>query len=186
MHRERLPKFVCDENDLSASSLNPKLRRCPHCGRAGTLVGHGLVRGYAHDRSRRIVRGRRLLCSNRHRQTGCGRTTAVLLASMLARCVASTTTLAAITRAFMRGARPTVELSKRACARLWRRWHCARQVLRTRLLSLGPPPGTDSDDPKVQLLAHLRLAFGDARCHFEAYQLHFQSHLLAVAASPTR
>lgn len=181
MLRDRLPKFVRDESELSTSALNPKLHRCPHCGRAGTLVGHGSVRGYAHDSSCRIVRGRRLLCSNRHRQRGCGRTTTILLASMLARRVANTSTVSAVVGA----SRTAIQLSKRAVTRLRRRWRHASPLLRTRLSSLRSPPQTATADPLTQLLEHLRLVFADARCPFEAYQLHFQAHLLAVAASPT-
>ncbi len=182
MLRDRLPKFVRDESELSTSALNPKLHICPHCGRSGTLVGHGIVRGYAHNSSRRIVRGRRLLCSNRYRQRGCGRTTAVVLASMLARRVANTSTLAAVVGV----SQAATQLSKRATTRLRRRWRHAGHLLRTRVCSLSPPPQTPTADPLTQLLEHLRLVFADARCPFEAYQLHFQAHLLAVAASPTR
>lgn len=181
MLRDRLPKFVHAEPELSTRALNPKLHPCPHCGRSGTLVGHGFVRGYAHDSSCRIVRGRRLLCSNRYRRRGCGRTTAILLASTLARRVANTSTLAAVVAV----SQAAIQLSKRTATRLRRRWRHAGHALRTRLCSVKPPPQTSTADPLAHLLEHLRLVFADARCPFEAYQLHFQAHLLAVTASPT-
>ena len=107
---------------------------------------------------------------------------AILLASMLARRVANTSALAAVVGA----SQAAIQLSKRAATRLRRRWRHATHPLRTRLCSMEPPPQVSTTDPLAQLLEHFRLVFAEARCPFEAYQLHFQSHLLAVAASPTR
>ena len=71
---------------------------CSHCGAHGTLIGHGLLRGYEERGSELAIRGRRLFCSNRGRKRGCGRTTSVLLAAFIER---FSVTVAAIFRLFL-------------------------------------------------------------------------------------
>ena len=78
------PRFVGDRHDLDAVLAGARQIACPHCRRVGTVVGHGLLVGYAEHGSERVVRGRRLLCSRRFRRSGCGRTFSVLLATVLA------------------------------------------------------------------------------------------------------
>lgn len=181
VERGRTPRFVDDEAGLEQARLQAKQDHCPHCGRADTLVGHGLLYGYAAHGSETIVRGRRLLCSNRHRRPGCGHTVAVLLATVLACCVVSTRVLSALVEAFIDGHAPSavdLPVHPRSRTRLWQRLLRAQHHLRTRLLSLAPPPSTTSPEPIAQLWAHLRHVFAAAVCPWAAFHLRFQVDVL--------
>jgi hypothetical protein len=142
--------------------------------------------GYAEAGSERVVRGRRLLCSNRRRRTGCGRTWSVRIASVIAGFCVRTAALSHLLSAVVRGAslkaawttRPP-GLSMRSGYRLWRRLRAAQSHLRTVLCSACPPPPCSDARPLAQLLMHLQHALGTASCVFASFQLTFQRHLLA-------
>ena len=70
-------------------------------------------------------------------------------------------------------------LSLRSGYRLWRRFTAARHHLRTRLLTVRPPPETKSAVPEAQLLAHLRAVFPSGPCFLASFQHHFQAHIFA-------
>jgi hypothetical protein len=89
----RPPRFVRDGAALVEVLLGLKLAGCPQCRRSRTLIGHGLLRGYAEHSSEVVVRGRRVLCSNRGQRPGCGRTFSVLLSTVVASFVVRTLTL---------------------------------------------------------------------------------------------
>jgi len=101
----RAPNFVRDAAELGSHLFRGSA--CPHCGRLDTLVGHGLLHGYDPLSDEHVLRGRRMLCSNRYRRPGCGRTLAVLLASMLRRRIASTASLSTLWRALVEGRAPS-------------------------------------------------------------------------------
>jgi hypothetical protein len=90
------PRFVRDRHVLDELLTHARQMACPHCHRQGTLVGHGLLTGYAERGGEREVRGRRLLCSGRASVQGCGRTFSVLLATVIARFTARTETISAL------------------------------------------------------------------------------------------
>lgn len=186
------PRFVRDRNALDDLLATTKQAPCPHCRRAGTLVGHGLLTGYAERGNEREVRGRRLLCSARFRRTGCGRTFSVLLATVVARFTARTPTIAALLESVVGGlsrkaawqsaqsvASAVPGLSLRSGYRLWDRLVAAQSRIRTALSNLSPPPATADARPIAQMLAHLRHAFGGARCLLAAFQLAVQQGVFA-------
>src|SRR5688572_2238062 len=90
------PRFVRDPRALDELLTAAKQMACPLCHCQGTLVGHGLLTGYAERGGEREVRGRRLLCSTPLRAQGCGRTFSVLLATVVARFTARASTVAAL------------------------------------------------------------------------------------------
>lgn len=102
MRVTRHTRFVDGEAALSA--LDAKALRCPHCGLYGTLNAHGWLFGYAEVGSTRVMRGRRLYCSDRFRRPGCGRTFSVLLSRVLAGFTVTTQTLGLFVRAVVAGA----------------------------------------------------------------------------------
>jgi hypothetical protein len=102
--QRRTPRFVDDEARLERARLEAKRDDCPHCERADTLVGQCCTAMPCGAGT--IVRGRRLLCSNRHRRPGCGRTVAVLLATVIAGCVVSTRVVSTLVEAVVRGDAP--------------------------------------------------------------------------------
>lgn len=184
MRGRQRTRFVDDEVALRA--LDAKALRCPNCGRYGTLNAHGWLFGYAEVGSTRVVRGRRLFCSNRFRRPGCGRTFLVLLSHMLAGFTVTTTSLARFVRAVVAGACRKAAWERSADAglvfttgyRLWRRLDRAQSALRTRLLAVCPPPDTRSTLPMAGLVAHLDVALGPAVDVFSRFQSRFQVSLL--------
>jgi hypothetical protein len=170
-----------------------KLFGCPHCRKAETLIGHGFLPGYAERCSERVVRGRRLFCSNRGLRSGCGRTFSVKLATVFAGFMVRTLTLWCFASAVVGG------LTRRAawlCAasngmslssgyRLWRRLCAAQSTLRTRLCREAPVPPCAAREPLAQLLAHLVAMIGAAVAAvatevsdpFAAFQLRLQRGL---------
>jgi len=182
-----LPRFVPDVAGLDVSHLQPKLFRCPHCGSVGFLVGHGMLRGYAERSGDRVIRGRRLLCSNRHRRRGCGRTVSVFSSSVLPNFMVSAITLFAFVLAVLLGRSSRLAawtstlgeaLSVSTAYRLWRRLQCCQSRLRTRLCAIVPFGPSEETEPWSHLLEHFRSAFADSTCPFSAYQLAFQEPLL--------
>jgi hypothetical protein len=144
------------------------------------LVGHGRLFGNGERSSCREVRGLRILCSNRQRRGGCGRTFTVWLASVIPRMTVRAATVFALLVAMAAGV---------PCARAWReaslmtlrtgyrtkaRLGLARPAMRTALLSRAPQPSTTDPSLDVQLVAHLRAALGAPIDSFSEYQLRFQ------------
>jgi hypothetical protein len=176
--------FYQSEVEWTSLAERLKLKPCPHCQVAGTLNRHGILMGY--DESQRLVlRARRVYCSNRHAQRGCGRTFSVWLADKIRRLSLSTTvlwrflrqviagTLAAATRAMAEHDR-----SDRTWQRLWKRFQLAQSSIRTVLLKRCPPPPLSSDRPEAQVVAHLQAAFPRAECPLATYQ--HSSHRFCV------
>lgn len=184
-HRRFARWFVADEAELAGALWGAKLVACEHCRRVGWLVGHGRVLGYAERSSERVVRGRRLFCSDRGRRGGCGRTVAVRLASVIVRHVVRANTWFALFVALAHGARCAAAwralsaMSLRTGYRLRDRLAHARHALRTTLLSRAPPPEASSASADAQLVAHLRAILGADTGSFDRYQHTFQRSLLA-------
>jgi hypothetical protein len=164
------PRFVRDEPALASVLLGLKLAQCPHCRRTGALIGHGLLRGYAEQTSEVVVRGRRVFCSNRGRQPGCGRTFSVLLTTVLSGFVVRTLTLFRFASAVLSGltrrsawlGAAVGALSLSSGYRLWRRLGGAQSWLRARLCSVTAPPLCDAREPLGQLFAHATAVVGSA------------------------
>lgn len=181
-----------DRNALDEVLVVARQSPCPHCRRTGTLVGHGLVMGYAERGTDRDVRGRRLLCSARARRTGCGRTCSVLIATVIAGFTVGAATLSRLLEEVVSGrsrkrawerlqeaAGGGAGLSLRSCYRLWSRLCAAQSRIRTALSGFVPPPATADAHPVAQMLAHLRLVAGTSGCVVAAYQLALQRGVFA-------
>jgi len=180
-------RYVAGRQQLDEVLLHAKLMVCPHCGHVGALNGHGFLRGYAETSSVRIVRGRRLFCSNRGRRPGCGRTHSVMLATQLARSVVGTGTLRRFVEAVVEGASRSAAWARFGTGlclnsgyRLWRRFDQAQSAIRTTLwrADLHAPPDSNSSWPQAQLLTHLKAVMPGAACAFASFQVRFQQGLL--------
>ncbi len=156
------------------------------------LVGHGVLTGYAERGNERQVRGRRLLCSARFRRSGCGRTSSVLIATVVAGFTVRTPTISALLNAVVGGLRRKAAwervqraaggvpgLSLRSGYRLWEYLVAAQSRIRTALCALAPPPPTTDTRPIAQMLAHLCHALAEAGCLLAAFQLTLQRGLFA-------
>jgi hypothetical protein len=170
------PWFYRTEEEWSKWVERLKVTACPHCQVVGTLNRHGCLVGYD-ESQRQALRARRVYCSNRHSQRGCGRTFSVWLADKIRRLSLSTSvvwrflqqvitgSIAAATRAMTEH-----ERSDRTWQRLWKRFQLAQSNLRTVLLKRCPPPTLSSDRPEAQILAHLQTAFPQTDCPLAAFQ----------------
>ena len=180
------PLFVSSIEELDASLLNAKLLLCPHCKRSGTFIGHGFLRGYAEHGSERVIRGRRLFCSDRFLRQGCGRTVAILLDCVMPRFNVRAATLFAFAKAVVEGtSRRAAWLGAAVSAaslssgyRLWGRLLGAQCYLRTKLTSLGSPPASAMTEPLAQLLEHFASALAICNGPFEQFQSQLQCVLL--------
>ncbi len=180
------PAFATDAGELSEFLVHAKHWRCPHCGREGTLIGHGQLSGYGEAGAFPVLRGRRLLCSSKRRKNpGCGRTCSTLLAGVIRGFVLRTVTLLRFIvgviggqsrRAAWQTTGTTMTLS--TGYRLWRRFGLAQSRLRSQLAARCAPPACSSPEPLAQLLAHLHLALPDAKCVLSDFQVTFQADLL--------
>jgi hypothetical protein len=169
------------------AQLGIQLWACPHCGRMGTLIGHGYLRGYAEQGQDVIVRGRRVFCSDRHRRPGCGRTFSLLIATLLAGFLVTTLTLfrfveqvlAGLTRRTAWHAAAQGALSSSSGYRLWRRLDREQSHLRARLCREATPLSCAHREPVAELVAHLQAVLAGATCPFAAFQGRFQEDLFA-------
>lgn len=152
-----------------------KITACPHCKRVGTLIRHGVLRGYEEGNVRHTtVRAQRIFCSNRNRVDGCGRTFSVWMADKVKRLFLGAGSL----WAFLKQAADTdnkinafgklgSSMSDSAPYRIWKRFLKAQTTIRTALSALCPPPKTTSEDasghtsghPAQSTIAHLKGAF---------------------------
>ncbi len=162
------PCFAKTEVALAGLLEGIKLQACPHCRRTGALIGHGFLRGYAERGSKVVVRGRRFFCSDRGRQSGCGRTLSVKLSTVLTGFVVRTLTLWCFLQAVLSGlTRRAAWLSAAGGAlslssgyRLWRRLCGAQSALRSRLSREAPAPASTAREPFSQLREHLCIVVG--------------------------
>ncbi len=184
----RARRFVSSEAELDEARTTAKLQACPHCGRVGTLIGHGMLWGYAERHAReRVVRGRRLLCSNRYRNRGCGRTLSIWLETVMIGFVVRARTLSSFVSKVTEGQTRKAawesvangSLSLGSGYRLWQRLVQAQPELRTRLSGAVPAPPCSSKEPWAQLLAHFRLVLPGADCLFGRFQSWFQAALFS-------
>ena len=133
--------FCRNDDEWNALTERLKLTPCPHCQMVGTLIRHGCLRGYDEASTRRkIVRARRLFCSNRNARRGCGRTVSVWCADKIRRLSLSTGTLCRfLRRAASDGISEAIRalrchLSDRTLQRLWQRFDRGQSKIRTALL----------------------------------------------------
>jgi hypothetical protein len=186
----RRKQFVTSEGELELSELGIGLWSCPHCGKSGTLIGHGYLRGYSERGQGREVRGRRVFCSNRHRRVGCGRTFSVKLSTVFSGFVVRTLTLFCFATVVLGGLTRRAAWLSAACGalslssgyRLWRRLNAAQSVLRARLCREVPAPASTAREPLTELLTHLALAVAAGAAAatvdvFAAFQERFEQGL---------
>jgi hypothetical protein len=158
-----------------------KVMPCPHCQVVGTLNRHGCLMGYD-ESQRQTLRARRVYCSNRHAQRGCGRTFSVWLADKIRHLSLSTRAVWRFLQQVIAGSiaaatRSMTERSDRTWQRLWKRFQLAQSNLRSALIKRGPPPSLSADRPEAQVIAHLQTAF-PADCPLAAFQ--YASHLFCL------
>lgn len=165
----KVPRFVEHSAELNDLLGRLPLLPCPHCGKTGNLIGHGLLRGYAESSSERVTRGRRILCSCRGRKRGCGKTVSTLLSRLVRHCIVAAATLWTLFCALAEGL--SVEqaadvsdfpLTLRSAYRVTRQLKTQALSFRAWLCARSAPPHSDSRHPLKQVCAHLKLELGPA------------------------
>ena len=173
--------FYRNEQEWVAITERLKQTVCPHCKTVGTLIRHGFLHGFDDsDSSQKVVRARRIFCSNRHRRPGCGRTFSIWIADKIRRLSLTTRTLwtflqHAVSGSIAAAIRATDgPRSDRTFQRIWTRFDRGQSAIRTALLGRGPPPnlpaGPNRRPAAAQVLAHLQATFSHADCPIAAFQ----------------
>jgi hypothetical protein len=175
--------FYRDTDEDAAMAERLKLASCPHCKRVGALIRHGALYGFDESSPRqKIVRARRVFCSNRNSRPGCGRTFSVWLAGKIRRLSLTTAALwcflqGAIAGSILAAGRARGWLCERTWQRIWKRFDHAQSKIRTALCGRCPPPqGPTQPSAKptrqsaAHVLAHLQAVFPDDDCPIAAFQ----------------
>lgn len=160
-----------------------KTTACPHCRRVGTLIRHGVLRGYDEKHPReKAVRAWRIFCNNRKRSGGCGRTFSVWAADKIKRLWLTADALWKFLKQAVESGNKIQAfrnlnsgMSDSAPYRIWKRFREAQSAIRTALGRLGGPPKTAHSQPTHQTLAHLEAALGDHPCPLVAFQVTLQT-----------
>lgn len=179
-------RFYSSGEDFRQFHLGLKQTSCPHCKSTGFLNLHGYLRG--HDEFNyglKIIRGRRIFCSNRGRRKGCGKTFSILAAEILKKFVIGAKSLWRFLRNIAAGLN-TIEsfrtsglkFSHSTCYRLAKAFQRAQSKIRSKLLSICPAPCSLSKIAGIQTISHLRAAFRYAACPVFSFQQFFQSSFL--------
>lgn len=169
---------ICgSKNDAKAFLQKLKLTVCPHCHCVGNLNRHGTLKGYQQGiHTHKTDRASRVFCSNRNRNTGCGRTFSVWVAGQVKRLSINATELWQFLDLVDKGgnkrlafARLNCDLSPSAPYRIWKRFREAQPAIRTALSTMLEAPQGDQHQPNRSqpnsrhatsgTLAHLREAF---------------------------
>lgn len=182
--RECHTVYVADEKELENWLKTLKLRDCPHCKRSETLNRHGSLKG--HDTGLKasegkLLRGRRVYCSNRGQRQGCGKTFPVLFSSVLKGHLVGACTLSGFLKKIAAGAsisKAWEQSTSRFCLengyRLIRRFEAIESFLRTTLCQKRPPPEPGRGEaPLCETINHLMDAFTESSCEVAAFQQYF-------------
>lgn len=182
-----IPKYYKSEDDLNKFYYQLKQIQCPYCLLIGYLILHGYLRGYDEtDFQNRIIRGRRIFCSNRNRRGGCGRTFSILKSFILKHFTLTAYTLWHFLDNLAKG------MSKLAAFRetkipsadstiywLYKLFCNSQSQIRTKLLQRTSSPLFEGDHA-LQTISHLKKVFRNSESPVSAYQNHFQTSFLAV------
>jgi hypothetical protein len=162
-----------------------KARRCPFCGKVGTLNFHSLLKGnHPCSASGRCWRGQRIFCSNRGHRGGCGKTFPVFFAHIIPRhtfaapLLWAIMTLTALTRLISIKAaweQSGHRLSLDGFYHLLQRLRHRLATWRSALCRLITPPAGCHVDPFKQTIEHFHVAFAFGKNALSAFQMRFQT-----------
>lgn len=177
------PLFFRDQAHRDLTHAIVKIQPCPCCGQADCLILNGTLAGNnPHGQgNEKIIRGQRILCSNRGRRTGCGRSFSIYLAHILPGFSVDTILVAAFFKSCL--LRPGAHAAWQAGSRLfslssayrfWKKLDTGQTHLRHRLCRQVSPPDCTHPEPRQQLVQHLFAAFAPEEDPIAAYQSGFQ------------
>jgi len=165
---QTMKQFYKTEEEFTRLHTRLKQINCPHCHRIGFLILHGYLHGYADTKvSHRIIRGRRIFCSNRKKRCGCGRTFSLLASNVIKHFMISAHTLWRFLEKFKDGLSIADAFRKSgsnmrisSAYRLFNRFRFNQPGIRSFLSRISPPPQLQQvKDPLIQTIVHLGAAF---------------------------
>ncbi len=183
----KLAKFYRSRKDFQKTHRRLKLTACPHCQETQTLILHGYLYGYdLKSANKRIVRGRRVFCSDRNRKTGCGKTFSLLKAGRIKRLMIQTRDLWSFLKNIVNGMNVfrafrslAAGLSTTSIYRLYRRACLHQPGMRTLLLRRCPAPrDIHHKNPLIKTIIHIKSAFKGRADAIAAFQSTFQTSFL--------
>lgn len=178
-------KYYNNDKELTQHLDRLNMEMCPHCKQFGFLICHGFLTGYSEHGSEKIVRGRRIFCSNRFLKSGCGRTYSVTHSKFIYGHVVTATILWQFFLLLLKGFNPHQswkqaghEFSSETGYRFYRKMLHAQINHRTLLLTIRPPPLSDTKESFLHLIEHFQECFPSSSCPFSQFQYHFQKGLV--------
>ena len=183
----KVKRFYKSQEDFRQFYLSLKQTTCPHCRLNGYLNLHGYLRGYDEKSCMgKVIRGRRIFCSNRNKRKGCGRTFSILSLNTLKKFIIRAYSLWEFLKNIAQGkdkkrslSSLQVSFSTSSAYRLWKRFCFAQTKIRVFLLRLCPAPHLErSRQPAIQTILHLKAAFKKTICPIQSFQYFFQAHFL--------
>jgi hypothetical protein len=178
--------YIANPAEYAKHTVRLKLLPCPSCKAVGCLIRHGYLRGYGPNNSKKIQRGWRIFCSNRNLKAGCGSTYGVLLALYLYRRIVNAGQLWHFLRRVLDGSGINNAWKTAASGfcpengyKIWATFIRNQSHIRSCLHRLVRPSAGDSiPSPAIQLISHLKSAFGGSSCPIASFQLTCQQAFL--------
>ena len=185
--RFKIKRFYSCGEDFQRFYFRLKQTPCPHCKSTGSLILHGYLCGYnTAVYGEKIIRGRRIFCSNRNRRTGCGKTFSLLAANILKGFNICANSLWRFLNNVAKGMSKiqalrglNIPFSDSTVYRLFKIFSHRQSRIRTLLLRQSPAPQLPAiHHPPIQTIFHLKSAFKNFSCPITAFQLSFQTPFL--------
>lgn len=182
-----LPKFCPSEKHFKEIHHNLKLIYCPHCRKTQNLILHGYLYGFGYKTySQRITRGHRILCSNRNRRDGCGKTFSIFFKVFLKNFIINTKSLWQVLKNHSSGKNKTrsfqsldLPFCPTTCYRLFKKFHLKQHHIRSYLSRRCKAPKDTNENitPKIATLRHCQKTF-PREDPIAAFQQYFQVSFL--------
>ena len=180
-----IKRYYKSEEDFQQFYIGLKQLPCPFCKLIGALILHGYLRGYGENSfNKDDVRGRRIFCNNRKKNTkGCGRTFCVLAVNIIKSfCITAKSfwcflkDVAKLMNKIESSRIAQFPLCVSSVYRLWKKFlHCQSRI-RTYLRRLCREPQLpETSCPAIQTIEHLKAAFCHSSCPIAAFQDYFQT-----------
>jgi hypothetical protein len=165
----KLKKFV-DRTVFAEIGYNLKFTRCAHCGMRGMLILHGFIYGFDEYRNKRVIKARRVFCSNRNRRCGCGRTLTVWLSCFMRRTMIGTSFAWQFLQFILAGMSlekaynsidPECLLSLSTFLRFFRRFKSGQHRIRSFIADHYTLSGSNDPSPVLETIQHLKAHLAD-------------------------
>ncbi len=156
--------YFIDRTELETIVQSIKLKQCRHCGIIGMLILHDYIYGFDEYRNYRLVKGRRIFCSNRNNRKGCGRTISYFIINFINETLISSSIAwqfllfilsgMSIEKAY-NALNPECVLSISTFYRFWKRFKLTMHKIRTFISDNFKLSETLESTPSCETISHL-------------------------------